>query len=604
MKTKGLLSSLCVGVLLAGCNANINSNGQYKFNVGNNFNNQIFSYKRPEPPHFEVDYITQEKEEPYGQYRKIDVSQFNEGAIYTICYPGTYLLTGRATNSSIKVNTTGEVNLIFDNFNLASIGDTPIDIINAKKVNIKLLSKTKNYICDSRTNDNKAAIYANCPLEIEGPGFLYLNSYGRDQKAKEITYYGRCIFTPYDLTVTNARIIIGLSTGVTIESLGNITFTNSKYEAKFSFGGGIKATGNINFNNSLFIYNGYMNAIEGEILDFRTSNFYVLTIGKYEKVNKTLEELDPNKVYYAKDDSNYFRVNLDTFGGKQTLYTLVDPSKAIVANNFSEFFDCNFILDTDDDSIASNGTITSKDNNYYIKSTNQGIVTKDSIVLDSTQNDTSLKIFDSYRGVAAKNITFNGGINYISSRQSAIETLDEPSNNQNLEPFISLEENTNLMVNTDVYGLISDGELAVNDSFISIFGGTEETAKTLTFSKEASLNNSTLVTISDKNEDVLLSSGGEKSINSRFAKPLEKDEVLHLEGSSFSTSLIIPKAYEQIVVSMTSDQIKNGKYIISKDGFVDYQFINNIAFNGKPDDTQELHSFEINDDQDSYSFKF
>lgn len=572
MKKSSLLSSLCIGVMLTGCGTGFKNPDFYRFKTGKNFSNEKFDFKKPDIPYFENEYLDQLEETIDLRNTKIvDVSNKEDEQI-TLTQSGRYLLTGKSTNCSILVDVTGDVEFILDNLNLTSIGGTPIEIKNAKSASFYVKSKTKNYICDSQTNDNNAAIYANCPLTIEGKGFLYLNSYGQNRETN--VEFGKCIYTNSDLTIKDTRIVVQLSTGTTFEVLGNLKIDDAKISIKFSCGGGFKVSGNSDITNSLYVYTGAFNAIESNDFASLKSTYYIYTIGQYEKVDPVSDKFDNQGVYYSKDDKDFMRVNPLHYDTTKTLYTLSASTKGIFTNGVCTFTDSTFYLDTDDDSISSSGDVNSLNSHYFIKSANQGVVTDGTLSFSNIPENEEfpIKIYESYTALKGDQIFFDGASTYVDSVQSGLETNDEMGT-------ISFNNNSKLIVDTDVFALLSDGDIDINKSFIGVFGGDNDDTNLFKDPNKVSLTDSTVMVAQNQNRKLLEHKVSQNTISVKLGNKIKKNDVVHVKSKNkrFFSSIIVPKAYENLMVTISSNLLTKDEYKVTKGGYVDYKFIKDFS---------------------------
>lgn len=592
MKKSSLLSSLCIGVLLTGCGVGLKGPEYYRFKTGKNFSNEKFGLTKPNIPYFESEYFEQNEEINNQGSTLIDITN-KENQQITINKGGKYVLTGKSTNTSILVTTDEDIKIILDNVNITSIGGTPIEIKKAKSASFYVKPKTKNYICDSQTNDKNAAIYAECPLSIEGKGFLYLNSYGQNRRT--IVDYGKCIYTTGDLSVKDTRIIVQLSTGSAFEVLGNAKLENTKIEVKFSCGGGINVKGDLDINDSLFIYTGAMNGIYSNNFNSINSEYYIYTVGQYTKIDPSIDSIDENGIYYSKEDKDYMRVNPLHYDKTKTLYTLSTSTKGILSNGKSNFVNCKFYLDTDDDSIASLSDIESTNSHYFIKSSNQGVVSDGTLTFSNIPENEEfpIKIYESFIALKGDSIYFDGASTYVDSLQSGLETSDENGT-------INFKNNSKLIVDTDVFALLTDGEIDINNSFIGVFGGDNHDTNLFKDPYKVNINESTVVLAQNHTKDEVQYEGRKQNtISVNLGNKVKKNDVVHVKSKNrkFFSSIIVPKAYENLMITISSNLLNKDEYQVSKGGFIDYKFVQDLSLlQDTPIDDELLLDLAIKED--------
>lgn len=100
-----------------------------------------------------------------------------EGTTAIITSPGSYAITGTCSQGTLIVDASGQVTLILDSLNLASVDGPVIDIQNAKEVTIYLPAGTQSKLMDGKqydgvSNGQDAAVFSKADLIIRGEGAL------------------------------------------------------------------------------------------------------------------------------------------------------------------------------------------------------------------------------------------------------------------------------------------------------------------------------------------------------------------------------------------------------------------------------------------------
>ena len=179
MRALNLIKALFFSLFLTSCDGGIAiNNGDYSFKIGKNFSNISFKDFNFNVPNIEDDYSLQ-TEETFNYDFIYDVSSYEKGSTINIKNGGTYLLTGENLNISFDVDSNYDVTLILNNLNIISTNVAPIYVTNCKNLTLYLPSKTKNYLSDSKNNVQKATIFSNSNINIQGNGYLFLNSFSR-----------------------------------------------------------------------------------------------------------------------------------------------------------------------------------------------------------------------------------------------------------------------------------------------------------------------------------------------------------------------------------------------------------------------------------------
>ena len=144
------------------------------------------------------------EDEDYDEYTaKIDISILSvEGSgaeikdnTITITKEGIYYIKGKNEDCNIVINSDkSKIVLILDNVTLSSKTTAPINVIDAKKVVIRLLENTtstisdsSNYILFTEDDEPNATIFSKADLVISGTGKLVVNANYKDAIASKDT---------------------------------------------------------------------------------------------------------------------------------------------------------------------------------------------------------------------------------------------------------------------------------------------------------------------------------------------------------------------------------------------------------------------------------
>ena len=87
------------------------------------------------------------------------------------------------------------------------------------------------------------------------------------------------------------------------------------------------------------------------------------------------------------------------------------------------------------------------------------------------------------------------------------------------------------------------------------------------------------------------------ALNQKF----EKNSALNFYNDDFMLSIILPSNYENVYLSIASNELHEDSYRVSKDGFINYAFDNNVSLNiGKPKNDNLIKNINLNSYQLSY----
>lgn len=588
MKALNLAKAIFFSLFLTSCDGGlVINNDDYSFKVGKDFSNISFKDFNFNVPNIEDDYSSQ-TEETLNYDFIYDVSSYDKGSIISIKSGGTYLLTGENLNVSFDVDCNYDVTLILTNLNIISTNVAPINVTNCKNLTLYLPSKTKNYLSDSKNNVQNSTIFANSNINIQGDGYLFLNSFS---KSKDST--SRSIYSKGDIKILNSHIVFNLASGRVIEG-NNIKINSAQIKAEFAFLGGIVANGDCNIKDTLYIYNGGGDSIKGNNLYFENVDGYIKTNGKYVKVDKTIDELDKDGIYFIKNEADYNRINLSLFNGIEAVYSLKDSAIGFNANNNLTISNSKLLMDTDDNAFNAMGKINLVNNEIDIKTSNIAINSLDGVNIKTDfKNTPMIKIYSSYDGINSNNIKIDGGLNYIVSSNVGLNTYKAESN------LIEVVNQDKLFISSSFKGFSLESDLKINNSLLTLFSSKDDVTTYGEDNYLFELVNSTLVSIDpypyfnrSNNEPLYMI-----ALNQKF----EKNSALNFYNDDFMLSIILPSNYENVYLSIASNELHEDSYRVSKDGFINYAFDNNVSLNiGKPKNDNLIKNINLNSYQLSY----
>ena len=197
-----------------------------------------------------------------------DGSFSQSGSVYTLNAAGTYVLSGKL-EGQIVVNA-GDSDKVEIDLNGASISygsDSPIKILNAKKVEISAKNESGNIVSDTRSHKSvedaeqgEGAISAKTDLELKGSGTLVVSG-----------NYNNGVHTTKDLTIKNLTL---KSTGYNnaIKGKNSVTIKSGTIQAYAQTNSGIKTdesdlTSNLKQKGTISISGGsvYVNSFRDGI---------------------------------------------------------------------------------------------------------------------------------------------------------------------------------------------------------------------------------------------------------------------------------------------------------------------------------------------------
>ena len=378
--------------------------------------------------------------------------------IYKITSQGEYDINGKLGEGSIVIDTEGEVLINLNGVNINSKTTSPINVINADKVEISAKSGTINYITDSRTEaedeDLTAAIYSESDLKLKGKGELYI--YGNfnngihskdDLDIKNLTLYVKALNNAIkgndSINIENANVIAistsgdGLKTTSTdISSKGNqrgtITISGSTKLDIYACCDGIDAAYNVDILAD-------SDGNEPEI------NVYTNSFSSYSSETPTTIS-SSNTLYlklsnsYYSSSYQYYIYNYDTSDKENgvwlslSYYTQASSNMGFGGRNQSTYYYFKTSLNTKYDGVQvfmfENGKTPSL-TDYYATSTGQAInETKDMLTVTSVSSS-SKKIGVDWSNYSTQQSSFGpGGMNEGNKDKTSYSTKGIKADNE------------------------------------------------------------------------------------------------------------------------------------------------------------------------------
>lgn len=298
-----------------------------------------------------------------------------DGSSVTITAAGTYNISGTLNNGQVLVDTEdeGAVNLVLNDATINKATSAPIYVRSADKVVITLSDGTQNYVTDGATytyddaeaEEPNAAIFSKDDLTINGGGSLTVTANFNDG-----------ITSKDDLKITSGTITVNaVNDGIRGRNYlavkdGTITVN--------ALGDGLQS------NNDTEAEKGYI-LIEGGTLNLNTGMDGIQAETRLTVSGGTL--------------------NLFTGGGSGINFELENSAKGLRAGTDINITGGLINIDSADDSIHSNGSLTMDGGEVSISSGDDGIHSDATLTINSG----TVNIAKSYEGIESEIITINGG---------------------------------------------------------------------------------------------------------------------------------------------------------------------------------------------------
>jgi len=473
---------------------------------------------------------------------------------------GTYLLSGTLTENSIHVNCTdkGTVRLIFNGVNISNASAAPVIIEEAKKVIITLADGTDNTITDSARatatdEEYSAAISSKADLTINGKGTLTVNA-----------GYRNGIKSSDDLKIISGTFNINSKEdGIVGKDLlairdGNYTITAGT--------DGMKSTYDTDTTKGNVIIEGGQIEISSQNDGIQAENILlvsggILTIKTGEGASESL-----------KTTNNFGMTGASRFGGdfksntaNSTASENSESLKGLKATNAIYLTGGTYTIDSEDDSIHTNGESVIDNGTFDLSTGDDGIHADNSLEV----NGGTIDIKMSYEGLEAEKITINQGNISIISSDDGINAANSDSSTTQMgggmrgsqaESTILLTINAGtIRVHADGDGLDSNGSVVMNGGDVVVLGPTNNNNAALDFENQFEINGGSLMAFGSSGmlETPTSAANGCCLVASFTAQ--NADTVFELKDASGNTVMNYTpdKSYSSAIVY--ADSIESGK---------------------------------------------
>lgn len=452
-----------------------------------------------------------------------------DGAVAVITSSGTYNITGTLSDGQIKVDIedtstdTDDVYLYLNNIDITSSDASPLDIESAERVVIYLSEGTLNYLTDGTTNtsvdeDNDSidsTLYSKDDLLIAGTGSLIIdanNNNGIKSKDGLVINSGVIDITSVDDGIIGKNYIIIYDGDITVTAEGD----------------GLKSTededpekGHIIVDDGIVDITSGADAIQVETCVWINGGEFYITSGG---------------------------------GSDSTLYS-DETAKGIKAPDSIIIYGGEFIIDSADDSIHSNGTIEINGGTFSISSGDDAIHADSEIEI----NGGEINILEAYEGIESLTITINDGEIHVESEDDPINASDGSGSENQSGVYLYINGGYIYLECKNADGLDSNGAIVMTDGLVVINGPVSGGNGILDYAS-FTMNGGTI--IGAGTSDMAQAPGGDTS--TQYSLLLIFDQktagtLFHIEtsGGTDIVTFAPVKAYASIVFS--SPLLTNGE---------------------------------------------
>lgn len=477
-----------------------------------------------------------------------------DGSTITITAPGVYSISGTLDDGQILVDSAvdGTLRLILNGATINNSTSAPIFINNADKVVITLADGTQNYVSDGSTyvyasadiNEPNAAIFSNDDLTFNGSGSLTVNA-----------NYNNGIQTDDDLKIISGTFMVkavhdGIKgkDSITIKD-GTLT-VNAGADGLQSDNDQEAEKGAILIEGGTFNIIAALDGIQAETnLSIYGGTFTIASGGG------SANSINPSNAGGDRMQPNDQAATAST----ESMKGLKAGANILIAGGV-------FNIDSADDSLNSNGTITLDEGELNLTSGDDGMHANTSL----TVNGGTLNIAKSYEGIESALITINNGTLHITSSDDGINVAggndasalgNRPGQNEftaNTAYYLYINDGY-ICIDAGGDGLDSNGSIDMNGGTVIVNGPTSDGNGALDYQGTFTLDGGFLVAVGSAGMAMTPSADSTQySVLVNFTAQVSAGTLLHFETSAGEeiVTFVPGKVYQSILISTPA--IQNG----------------------------------------------
>ncbi|MEK5382759.1 carbohydrate-binding domain-containing protein [Niallia sp. FSL W8-0635] len=570
MKIKKLVLPMACTLFLFACSKDSGNSSQNSNTSALNGIN-VSEYISENINYDEEDFVTNwEEEDPI--YITLDGNEISydesaavmtSGSTVTIRSGGVYVLKGNLDDGQIVVDApeTGNVHLVLNGVDINNSNSSAIFIKEAEDTVITVAEGTKNHVSDGKvyTEDDgsgepNAAIFSKDDLTINGTGILEVDG-----------NYDNGIGSKDDLRIMGGTIKV---TAVDDAILGRdlVAIKNGTFDINAG-GDGIKSTntnkekGMIAIENGIFSIHSGTDGIQAESsLYIAEGTFHLASGGGSPETIEVKQEMMGGQPWGDSEE-------------EETEAEDTPSTKGLKANLDIAIGGGTFEIDTLDDAIHSDGSITIMSGEFTILTGDDGVHAEDELFIANG----SIHVNKSYEGLEGKTVTINDGDISVVTADDGINVSDGSSASVGPGGGMGMESAGNALLTINggqVYvdaggdGLDANGSIVVTGGTTIVSGPTDAGNGALDYDGTLNISGGTLITSGSSGMAQTTSDTSEQnSIMMTYSETQKAGTLIHLEDSDGNTIATIKpeKDYQTIVIS-TPEIVKNNTYVLYSGG--------------------------------------
>ncbi|MFJ8247980.1 carbohydrate-binding domain-containing protein [Peribacillus asahii] len=518
-----------------------------------------------------------------------------DGSTITIKTAGIYVLSGKLNDGQINIDTEdkGTVRLVLNGANITSSDNAPIYVKNAEKTVISLQKRTENHLSDgekyvyedSSEDEPDSAIFSKADLTINGSGKLIVNgNYNNGIASKdELRITGGNIQIDAADDGLIGRDLLAVKEGsVTINAGGDgIKSTNDKDSSKgvIAIEGGtfnIKAVNDgIQAETSLLIADGDFTISSGGGSPETIENREGSMPGPGQEQNKGQENSSATSTDTEAESAKGLKAVVEVAIGGGTLK-----------------------IDSSDDAVHSNNSITITDGDLNVASGDDGIHA-DSSILTKGGN---INITKSYEGIESKAITIAEGNIHVNASDDGIN-VGGGNDGSGMDMQADTEDSTLTIsggyayVNSQGDGLDSNGSISMTDGTVIVSGPTMNGNGSLDYDQSFEMSGGFLIAAGSSGMAQAASEEStQNSVLMTFSETKSAGTVVHLEDSEGNgiVTFTPEKDYQSVFISSPKLK-KDTSYTLYSEGSSTGNETDGLYTGGDYQDGTKVVEFKISD---------
>ncbi|MFY0760822.1 carbohydrate-binding domain-containing protein [Metabacillus dongyingensis] len=512
--------------------------------------------------------------------------------IITIRTSGVYMISGKLDDGQIIVDAEdkGSVRLVLNGVEINSSTNSPIYVKKAEKTIVSLEEGTENYLSDGETyvyenseeDEPNAALFSKDNLTINGSGKLVVHG-----------NYNNGITSKDQLKITGGTLQIdSADDGLMGRDLLAIKEGNVSIKAG---GDGMKSTNDKDASKAAI-------AIEGGTLDIEAANDGIqaetslliaggdFTISSGGGSPESIANRENNRQAPGEMNTSTNSASSDTES---------ESAKGLKAAVEVAIGGGSFNLDSSDDAVHSNNSITITGGDLKAASGDDGIHADGSIFTKGG----SITITKSYEGVESKAVTIADGKIHINASDDGINIGG--GNDGSGMDMQQTESEDNLLsinggyvyVNSNGDGLDSNGSISMTDGTVIVSGPTNDGNGSLDYDQSFEMSGGFLIAAGSSGMAMATSEEStQNSILMSYPETQSAGTILHLEDSKGNKVVTAApeKDYQSVVIS-SPKLTKDASYTLYSEGTSTGKESDGLYADGNYQDGKKVVEFTISD---------